>query len=168
MKQFAIVALMASALILVGACMGAEETATEEKNIVDTAIAAGNFSTLVEAIQAAGLVDTLEGPGPFTVFAPTDEAFAKIPEADLNALLENTTELTRILTYHVVSGEIMSDDLEGEMSVKTVEGQNLSIVVDESGVMVDNAKVIQADIPATNGVIHAIDTVLMPDQAIET
>ncbi|MDD1759257.1 MAG: fasciclin domain-containing protein [Methanothrix sp.] len=136
------------------------ETATE-MDIVDTAVAAGSFNTLVSALEAAGLVDTLKGEGPFTVFAPTDEAFAKIPEDQIQALLANKTQLTEVLTYHVVAGSVMSTDLEDGMQVETLQGGNLSINTTE-GVMVNDAKVVQADIECTNGVIHAIDTVLMP------
>ena len=132
------------------------------KNIVDTAIATGNFKTLVTALQAARLVDTLNGKGPFTVFAPTDAAFAKIPNSTLNALLANKTQLTAVLTYHVVPSKVMSTDLKNGMMVKTVQGENLAISLAKGGVMANNAQVVQADIVCTNGVIHAIDTVLMP------
>jgi uncharacterized surface protein with fasciclin (FAS1) repeats len=123
-------------------------------------VAAGNFKTLVTALKAAGLVDTLKGPGPFTVFAPTDEAFAKIPKADLKKLLANKKKLKSVLTYHVVSGKIMSADIKPG-KVKTVQGTNVTIATTD-GVMVNNAKVVTADVAADNGVIHAIDTVLMP------
>ncbi|NYT75650.1 fasciclin domain-containing protein [Alcaligenaceae bacterium] len=130
-------------------------------DIVDTAVSAGSFNTLVTAIKAAGLVETLKGPGPFTVFAPTDEAFAKIPKADLDALLANKKELTKVLTYHVVPGAMMAADVKPGM-VKTVEGSDLKISVVDGKVMVNNAHVIKTDIKASNGVIHVIDTVLMP------
>jgi uncharacterized surface protein with fasciclin (FAS1) repeats len=133
-------------------------------DIVDTAAGAGNFKTLVEAVKAAGLVDTLKGPGPFTVFAPTDEAFAKLPAGTVEDLLkpENKDKLTAILTYHVVPGKVMSGDIAGkETMAKTVQGGEIAIKAKE-GVMVDNAKVTQADIAADNGVIHVIDTVIMP------
>jgi len=168
MKKVALYALLISATLLVGVCMGeSNSTATPSmspagKNIVDTAIAAGNFKTLVTALQAAGLVDTLNGKGAFTVFAPTDAAFAKIPNSTLNALLANKTQLTAVLTYHVVPSKVMSTDLKNGMMVKTVQGENLSISLAKGGVMVNNAQVVQADIVCTNGVIHAIDTVLMP------
>jgi PGF-CTERM protein len=136
-----------------------------QKNIVDTAIAAGNFKTLTEAVTAAGLVDTLSGPGPFTVFAPTDEAFAKVPKGVLEALMANKTLLTAVLTYHVVPGAVMSSDLKDGMSVKTVEGSDVKIAISPAGVMVNNAKVIQPDIKASNGVIHAIDSVILPPAA---
>ena len=130
------------------------------QDIVDTAVKAGNFTTLVTAVKAAGLVDTLKGPGPFTVFAPTDEAFAKVPKAKLDALLADKAALTKVLTYHVVPGKIMAADVKAG-KVKTVEGQELTITT-KGGVMVNNAKVVATDVVASNGVIHAIDTVLMP------
>lgn len=136
-----------------------------QKNIVETAVAAGNFNTLVGAIRTAGLVDTLSSPGPFTVFAPTDDAFAKVPKAILDAVMANKTLLTAVLTYHVVPGEVMSSDLQNGMSVKTVEGSDVKITIDSTGVMVDNARVIQADIKASNGVIHVIDAIILPPVA---
>jgi len=129
-------------------------------DIVDTAVAAGNFKTLVTALKAAGLVDTLKGPGPFTVFAPTDAAFAKIPKADLDALLADKTKLKSVLTYHVVPGKILSADIKAG-KVDTVQGTQVTIGT-QGGVMVDKATVVTADVAADNGVIHAIDTVLMP------
>ena len=129
-------------------------------DIVDTAVKAGNFKTLVAAVQAAGLVDTLKGPGPFTVFAPTDEAFAKIPKATLDGLLKDKAALTKILTYHVVSGKVMAKDVKPGM-VKTVQGSDITLAT-AGGVTVNGAKVIAADVAADNGVIHAIDTVIMP------
>jgi uncharacterized surface protein with fasciclin (FAS1) repeats len=165
MKNVALYALLVSATLLVGVCMGASnsmDTPPGGKNIVDTAIAAGNFKTLVTALQAAGLADTLKGDGPFTVFAPTDEAFAKIPKDQLNALMANKTLLIALLTYHVVPGKVMSTDLKNGMMIKTVPGENLIISLANGGVMVNDAKVVQADIVSTNGVIHAIDTVLIP------
>jgi uncharacterized surface protein with fasciclin (FAS1) repeats len=165
MKNVALYALLFSATLLVGVCMGASnsmDTSPGGKNIVDTAIAAGNFKTLVTALQAAGLADTLKGDGPFTVFAPTDEAFAKIPKDQLNALMANKTLLIALLTYHVVPGKVMSTDLKNGMTIKTVPGENIIISLDNGGVMVNDAKVVQADIVSTNGVIHAIDTVLIP------
>lgn len=130
------------------------------KDIVDTAVAAGKFNTLATALQAAGLVDTLKGPGPFTVFAPTDEAFAKIPKADLDALLKDKAKLTAVLTYHVVAGKVMAKDVKAG-KVKTVQGSELTLGT-TGGVTVDAAKVIQADIVADNGVIHVIDSVVLP------
>jgi uncharacterized surface protein with fasciclin (FAS1) repeats len=133
-------------------------------DVVDTAISAGSFKTLVAAVQAAGLVATLKGTGPFTVFAPTDEAFAKLPAGTVEDLLkpENKAKLVAILTYHVVPGKVMAADVGGkETMAKSVEGSEIDIN-GMDGVMVDNAKVIQADIAADNGVIHVIDTVIMP------
>lgn len=138
---------------------------TATKDIVDTAVAAGSFQTLAKALQAAGLVDTLKGPGPFTVFAPTDDAFAKLPAGTLDDLLksENKDKLRAILTYHVVAGKVMAAKVAGLSSVKTVEGQDLKITMAGGSVLVNNAHVVKADIPASNGVIHVIDTVLLPD-----
>ena len=130
------------------------------KDIVDTAIAAGNFNTLATALKAAGLVETLKGTGPFTVFAPTDAAFAKIPKAQLDALLADKAKLTAVLTYHVVPGKVMSKDVKAGM-VKTVQGSSLTVAT-MGGVKVDNANVIAVDIVADNGVIHIIDTVILP------
>jgi uncharacterized surface protein with fasciclin (FAS1) repeats len=136
-------------------------SAANAKDIVDTAVSAGSFKTLATALQAAGLVDTLKGKGPFTVFAPTDAAFAKIPKADLDALLADKAKLTAVLTYHVVPGKVMSKDVKaGE--VKTVEGSSLTVST-MGDVKVDNAKVTTVDIVADNGVIHVIDTVVMPN-----
>ncbi|MEI6468626.1 MAG: fasciclin domain-containing protein [Betaproteobacteria bacterium] len=129
-------------------------------DIVDTAVAAGSFKTLAAALGAAGLVDTLKGKGPFTVFAPTDEAFAKIPKADLDALLKDKAKLTAVLTYHVVSGKVMAANVKAG-KVKTVQGSELTVST-SMGVMVDKAKVVKTDIAADNGVILVIDTVLMP------
>ena len=130
------------------------------KDIVDTAIAAGNFNTLATALKAAGLVETLKGTGPFTVFAPTDAAFAKIPKAQLDALLADKAKLTAVLTYHVVPGKVMSKAVKAGM-VKTVQGSSLTVAT-MGGVKVDNANVIAVDIVADNGVIHIIDTVILP------
>lgn len=130
-------------------------------DIVDTAKSSGSFNTLVTAVQAAGLVDTLKGPGPFTVFAPTDEAFAKIPKAKLDALLKDKSALTKVLTYHVVPGKVMAADVKPG-AVKTVEGSTLMVSASGGKVMVDNANVIKTNVGADNGVIHAIDTVVMP------
>ena len=146
-------------LLIVGAIALAAASA-QAKDIVDTAVAAGNFKTLVTALQVAGLVDTLKSKGPFTVFAPTDEAFAKIPKADLDALLKDKAKLTSVLTYHVVPGKILSKDIKPG-KVKTVQGSELTIAT-AGGVTVDGVKVIAADIKADNGVIHVIDSVLMP------
>ena len=146
-------------IFIVGAVALAAASA-QAKDIVDTAVAAGNFKTLAAALQAAGLVDTLKGKGPFTVFAPTDEAFAKVPKADLDALLKDKVRLTSVLTYHVVSGNVMSKDIKPG-KVKTVQGSEL-MVATTGGVTVDAAKVTSADIQADNGVIHVVDSVLIP------
>ena len=135
-------------------------------DIVDTAVKSGQFNTLATALKSAGLVDTLKGAGPFTVFAPTDDAFKKLPEGAVENLLkpENKAELVKVLTYHVVPGKVMSTSLSGKKTeVKTVEGEMLEIDASSKGVMVDNAKVVSADVVADNGVIHVIDTVLMPN-----
>ena len=126
----------------------------------DTAVSAGNFTTLVTALKAAGLVDTLKGPGPFTVFAPTDAAFAKVPKAQLDALLADKARLTKVLTYHVVPGRVMAKDVKAG-KVKTVQGAELTLAT-AGGVTVDGAKVSATDIVADNGVIHVIDSVVMP------
>jgi len=135
------------------------------KDIVDTAVAAGSFKTLAAALGAAGLVDTLKGAGPFTVFAPTDDAFAKLPEGTVETLLkpENKEKLTAILTYHVVAGKVMASDVVNLKSAKTVNGKEAKISVAEGKVMIDNANVIKTDIAASNGVIHVIDSVILPE-----
>jgi uncharacterized surface protein with fasciclin (FAS1) repeats len=156
--KFIAVAVM---LVAGAGCASAEK---KPADIVDTAVSAGQFNTLVAAVKAAGLVDTLKGPGPFTVFAPTDDAFAKLPAGTVESLLkpENKDKLVAILTYHVVSGKVMAADLAGKkIAAKTVQGSNVD-VDGTSGVMVNNAKVTTADIAASNGVIHVIDTVLLP------
>jgi uncharacterized surface protein with fasciclin (FAS1) repeats len=130
-------------------------------NIVEVAVGAGNFKTLVAAVTAAGLGETLSGPGPFTVFAPTDDAFAKLPAGTVDGLLKDIPALTKILTYHVVAGKVMAADAAKLTSAKTVEGSELKID-SSNGVKINDATVIQADVDASNGVIHAIDTVLMP------
>ena len=177
MKRATLSVLLISTILMVGVClagsnsMDASKDASSAADIVDTAVAAGNFQTLVSAVEEAGLVDTLKGEGPFTVFAPTDEAFAKIPQDQLESLLANAKKilqllelpgLSEILLYHVVSGKVMSTDLTDDMAVATVQGENVTINLDEGSVMVNDAKVVQADIECSNGVVHAIDTVLMP------
>lgn len=135
-----------------------------DKDIVETAKSAGSFNTLVKAVAAAGLVDTLKGEGPFTVFAPTDAAFAKLPAGTLQDLLkpENKSKLQGILTYHVVPGKVMAADVAGMTNAKTVNGAYLQVKSGSNGVMVDNAKVLKTDIATSNGVIHVIDSVLLP------
>ncbi|RVT52525.1 fasciclin domain-containing protein [Rubrivivax albus] len=145
---------------VIAAAVAAFGLAAQAKDIVDTAVAAGSFKTLATALQAAGLIDTLKGPGPFTVFAPTDEAFAKIPKAQLDALLADKAKLTAVLTYHVVPGKVMAADVKaGE--VKTVQGSTLTVST-TGGVKVDAANVVKTDIVASNGVIHVIDSVVLP------
>jgi len=130
-------------------------------DIVDTAVAAGNFKTLAAALEKADLVKTLKGKGPFTVFAPTDAAFAKVPKADLDALLADKAKLAAVLTYHVVPGKVMAKDVKAG-KVKTVQGSDLTVATEGGGVMVDSANVVKTDIVADNGVIHVIDSVVLP------
>jgi uncharacterized surface protein with fasciclin (FAS1) repeats len=146
--------------LIITAALAAASVAVQAKDIVDTAVAAGQFNTLAAALKAAGLVDTLKGKGPFTVFAPTDAAFAKLPKADLDALLKDKAKLAAVLTYHVVPGKVMAADVAAG-KVKTVQGSDLTVST-TGGVMVDNAKVVTTDIVADNGVIHVIDSVVMP------
>ncbi len=133
-----------------------------KKDIVDTAVAAGSFKTLAAALDAAGLIETLKGKGPFTVFAPTDEAFAKLPAGTVEALLKDKEKLTQILLYHVVAGNVMAKDVVKLKSAKTVQGSSVRINVSGGKVMVDNANVVKADIATSNGVIHVIDAVIIP------
>ena len=155
---------LVAGLAVVGGLLLASVPARAADDIVDTAVKAGSFNTLVAAVKAAGLVETLKGAGPFTVFAPTDEAFAKLPKGTVEDLLkpENKAKLTSILTYHVVPGKIMSKDIAGKaLKAKSVQGAEISVDATK-GVMVDTAKVVTADIETSNGVIHVIDKVLMP------
>ena len=140
------------------------ESKDKASDIVAVASGNGSFNTLVAAVKAAGLVETLQGPGPFTVFAPTDEAFAKLPKGTVEDLLkpENKEKLVSILTYHVVAGKVMAADVK-TMKAKTVNGQSLDVKVADGAVTVDKAKVVKTDVPASNGVIHVIDTVVMPN-----
>jgi len=156
LKKFLVVAAA-----LAVAFAAAPVRAEGPKDIVDTAVAAGSFKTLAAALTAAGLVDTLKGTGPFTVFAPTDEAFARIPKADLDALIKDKAKLTKVLTYHVVAGKVMAADVVKLKEAKTIEGQMVKIDASH-GVKVNGATVVKADVLASNGVIHVIDTVLMP------
>ena len=154
------------AVATIAAPLAMASTASLAKDIVDTAVSAGSFKTLVAAVKAAGLVDTLKGKGPFTVFAPTDEAFSKLPKGTVSSLLkpENRDKLKTILTYHVVSGKVMSSDIAGKkMQAATVQGSKLAIDATK-GVMVGGAKVVKADINTSNGVIHVIDKVLIPSK----
>lgn len=132
-------------------------------DIVDTAVAAGNFTTLAKALEEAGLVQTLKGEGPFTVFAPTDEAFAALPAGTLDSLLANKDELTKVLTYHVVAGRVTSDQVATMTEATTVEGSSLMVRVENGQVRINDATVVTADVQATNGVIHVIDRVLIPE-----
>ncbi len=156
--------IAAVALTIIGLVAGSSTAYAQDKDIVDTAIAAGEFKTLAAALTAAGLVDTLKGKGPFTVFAPTDAAFAKLPAGTVESLLkpENKAKLTAILTYHVVSGKVMAVDVTKLTEAKTVQGDKVSVKVDGGKVIINNATVSKADVVASNGVIHVIDTVLMP------
>jgi uncharacterized surface protein with fasciclin (FAS1) repeats len=155
---------LALALVLTVGIAAAQAYKSDKKDIVDTAVAAGSFNTLATALQAAGLVETLKGKGPFTVFAPTDEAFAKLPAGTVEDLLkpENKDRLVAILTYHVVAGSVPSTEVVKLTSAKTVQGQAVKISTGKEGVMVDGARVVQADVMASNGVIHVIDRVILP------
>ena len=183
-RRTIVVAAVAGLALFAGACSSSSTTSTSttqapattpatakpsgtmapaaEKDIVETAIAAGSFTTLAKLLTDAGLVETLQGEGPFTVFAPTDEAFAKVPAATLDALAKDPAMLKKVLTYHVVSGEVMAKDVKpGE--VQTVAGEPITITVTDGKVMVNDANVVKTDIVASNGVIHVIDTVLIPE-----
>ena len=161
-----LVQFLAAGVAVLAISLGVSTTvrADSHKDIVDTAVDAGSFQTLAKALNAAGLVETLKGEGPFTVFAPTDEAFSKLPEGALEDLLkpENKEKLVAILTYHVVPGKVMASDVATMDSAKTVQGQSITITKDDDGVMVDDARVVQTDIACSNGVIHVIDNVVMP------
>ena len=148
--------------LIAGAALALASSIAFAADIVDTAISAGQFKTLVKAVQEAGLVDTLKGKGPFTVFAPTDAAFAKLPPGTLEALLNDKAKLAEVLTYHVVPGKVKSGDIKPG-AVKTVQGQSVQLSTKGGAVMVNDAKVIKADVMASNGVIHIIDTVIVPN-----
>jgi len=154
-----------SAIADCGACANDEKAGHVHaaRDLVDTAVAAGDFTTLAKALTAAGLIDTLKGTGPFTVFAPTDAAFAKLPAGTLEGLLADKTQLTKVLTYHVVPGKVLAADVVKLDSAKTVEGQSVSIRVADGTVKVDDATVTKTDVVASNGVIHVIDTVILPN-----
>ena len=160
--------IIASTAVAVGLVLAAPgisnaQEADPTMNIVETAVNAGSFNTLVAAVKAAGLVETLSGPGPFTVFAPTDEAFAQVPEEMLTALLADKEALTALLTYHVVASKIMAADVGKLNTTETVNGRFLDIKVMDGKVMIDGAEVISADIETTNGVIHVINRVILPE-----
>ena len=161
-KTFVGVALAVLLVAFVSIGSALDHCKMDKKNIVETAVAAGSFNTLVKAVKAADLVETLSGEGPFTVFAPTDDAFAKIPAETLEALVNNKDKLTAVLTYHVVPAKVMASDVVKMKSAKTVNGNELTISVNEGTVKVDNAKVIKTDIVCSNGIIHVIDTVVLP------
>ncbi len=175
---FALMATTGSQALLADNCASDKAEASSKKSgeimkasatqkamdIVETAASAGSFNTLVAAVKAAGLVETLKGEGPFTVFAPTDEAFAKLPKGTVEALLNDKAKLTSILTYHVVAGKVMAADVVKLSEAKTVNGQSAKVVVGKDGVMIDNAKVVKTDIATSNGVIHVIDTVILPKE----
>ncbi len=155
-------ALVGASAAIAGHHGGGKEM--QQKDIVDTAVSAGSFNTLAAALEAAGLVDTLKGDGPFTVFAPTDEAFAALPEGTVESLLkpENKDKLIAVLTYHVVPGSVKAADVVKLDSAKTVNGASVTIAASDAGVQVDSANVIKTDIAASNGVIHVIDAVILP------
>lgn len=157
--RFGIAAVLALTLAAGASLIAAPSS---DETIVDVAVNNGNFQTLVAAVKAAGLVETLSGEGPFTVFAPTDEAFAKLPEGTLDALLADKAKLTAVLTYHVVPGKVMASDVVNLKSATTVNGQQVEIKAYGGRVMIDNANVTATDIEASNGVIHVIDTVILP------
>ena len=153
-----------------GSCCGGCGTAAKADkaatgDIVDTAVAAGSFKTLTTALTAAGLVETLKGKGPFTVFAPTDEAFAALPPGTVEALLKDKAKLTAVLTYHVVPGKLMAADVAGRDSLKSVQGGKIKVTRADGAVKINDAKVAKADVPAKNGVIHVIDKVILPPEA---
>jgi uncharacterized surface protein with fasciclin (FAS1) repeats len=166
------IALAAGAMLVVSGLSFADDqknktaaaATSQPQDIVSTAVAAGSFKTLAAALNAAGLVETLQGKGPFTVFAPTDEAFAKLPEGTVEELLkpENKEKLVAILTYHVVPGQVMAKDVVGLKAAKTVNGQELKVTVKDGKVMIDSANVVKTDIRCSNGVIHVIDSVVLP------
>jgi uncharacterized surface protein with fasciclin (FAS1) repeats len=153
-----------AAVVLTVAASGTTAVRAETRDVVDTAIAAGSFKTLAKALDAAGLVTTLKGAGPFTVFAPTDEAFAKLPDGTLETLLkpENKEKLRRILSYHVVAGKVTASDVVKLQSAKAVSGDTITVKLEDGVVHVDNATVTSADVLASNGVIHVIDSVILP------
>jgi len=162
MKTFAFATV--AAVVLTVAASGTTAVRAETRDVVDTAIAAGSFKTLAKALDAAGLVTTLKGAGPFTVFAPTDEAFAKLPDGTLETLLkpENREKLRRVLTYHVVAGKVMASDVVKLQSARAVSGDTITVKVEDGVVHLENATVTSADVLASNGVIHVIDSVILP------
>lgn len=159
---FRLVRVLSVALAIVASALAVDARAQGTKDIVDVAIAAGSFKTLVAAVQAAGLVEVLKRPGPLTVLAPTDEAFAKIPKADLDGLMKDKAKLAKVLQYHVLAGNVSASDLKMMKDFGTVQGGRIQITVSGSTLKINNATVVKPDVPASNGVIHVIDTVLMP------
>lgn len=164
LKSFALTVALMGLFVSAQAGDVDKKAPAKQMDIVETAVSAGGFTTLVAAVQAAGLVETLKGKGPFTVFAPTDEAFKKLPAGTVEALLKDKAKLTAILTYHVVAGEVKAADVVKLTEAKTVNGQSVKITSGKDGVMVDNAKVVTTDITASNGVIHVIDAVILPKE----
>lgn len=164
MKKTGMIAALVAALLVPAQVMAQGYGQEKGKTIVEVAVEAGSFETLVQAVQAAGLVDVLNSEGPFTVFAPTDEAFAKLPEGTLEALLQDKEALTAVLTYHVLSGKMMAADVLAARQVRpeTVQGEALNVRVVDGSVKVDGGTVVQPDVEASNGVIHVIDTVVLP------
>ena len=156
------VRVVSGVAVLIALVLGGAARAQAPKDIVDVAVGAGSFKTLVAAVQAAGLVDVLKRPGPLTVLAPTDEAFAKIPKADLDALMKDKVKLAAVLQYHVLAGNVSAADLKMMKDFGTVQGQRIQIAAGGSALRINNATVVKPDVPASNGVIHVIDTVLMP------
>jgi transforming growth factor-beta-induced protein len=167
-KWIAVLAVMVVAAVAVLAPAGSARPAAAEADIITTAVNAGQFKTLASLLQSAGLVDTLKGPGPFTVFAPTDAAFAKVPKATLDALAADPAKLKAVLLYHVVAGSVPAADVVKLTSAKTVNGASVSIKVQGGTVLVNDAKVVTPDVMASNGVIHVIDSVLLPPTAAAT
>ena len=165
--KFQIASVVSAAVVAVGLAFGSADTRAAQKDIVDTAVDAGQFKTLGAALDAAGLIDTLKGNGPFTVFAPTDAAFAKLPPGTVENLLkpENKDQLVAILTYHVVSGKVMAVDVVKLKEAKTVNGKMIDIETKGDAVMVNDARVTATDIGASNGVIHVVDTVILPPKS---
>ena len=159
-------ALVAAAFLAMAPIANQNDTDQSQNNIVELASGNEDLSTLVAAVQAAGLVETLSGEGPFTVFAPTNAAFDALPEGTLESLLqpENRDTLVEILTYHVVAGEVMSTDLSDGMMAETVEGSQITITINDGGVSINDANVVAADVEASNGVVHVIDSVIMPPE----
>ena len=164
MMNFGITKFAAVSAMAIGLAIGTNAAHAASDDIVDTAVSAGSFQTLAAALEAAGLVETLKGEGPFTVFAPTDDAFAKLPEGTVDNLLkpENKDQLTAVLTYHVVPGAVMAADVVKISEAETVNGADIDVAVNDGTVMINDAKVTAADVAASNGVIHVIDTVLLP------